>query len=520
MSTAFKTVESELRSLLRGDCLFDSETREKYSVASSWYKIQPIGVVFPKDEADVQKVIQFCFRENIAVIARGAGTGLAGQAVGMGIVLDFTQHMKRIREINPSSVDVEPGVVLNDLNDRLVPYNRFFPIDPVSGRLCSIGGMISTNAAGPHGVKYGSMKDHVESLTVVLSNGDLARITAPSGNHKEESPSLENIRTRLRETLIPNRAEILKAFPKVAKNSSGYNLRDAIVSDELDLRKIIVGSEGTLAIVVEATLRLAVPPKSRIGAVASFSSYESAVEATLIALTTDPTAIEIMDHTYVSHGRGFSEATERLILQDSVAVLYFEYEGESTEELRSKVSSLRSLVKSCNPLEFSILEKDQEQQALRNFREAVSKKINLDDSFGKSSFIEDVAVPLVNMPAYLSGLAAILKRNGIEFSAYGHAGTGNIHCGTFVDLKNPDHFSKIDRVASEVSDLAISLGGTLSGEHGDGFVRTPFLERQYGHEVYELFKSVKEAFDPQNIFNPGKIIGPQNATILHDVHFD
>ncbi|MEK6566222.1 MAG: FAD-binding oxidoreductase, partial [Bacteroidota bacterium] len=292
MSTAFKTVESELRSFLRGDCLFDSETREKYSVASSWYKIQPIGVVFPKDEADVQKVIHFCFRENIPVIARGAGTGLAGQAVGMGIVLDFTQHMKQIRGISPSSVDVEPGVVLNDLNDRLVPYNRFFPVDPVSGRLCTIGGMTSTNAAGPHGVKYGSMKDHVESLTVVLSNGDLARITAPSGNHKEESPSLENIRTRLKETLIPNRAEILKAFPKVAKNSSGYNLRDAIVSDELDLRKIIVGSEGTLAIVVEATLRLAVPPKSRIGAVASFSSYESAVEATLTALTTDPAAIE------------------------------------------------------------------------------------------------------------------------------------------------------------------------------------------------------------------------------------
>ncbi|MBF8248045.1 MAG: FAD linked oxidase domain protein, partial [Bacteroidetes bacterium] len=436
MSTAFKTVESELRSLIRGDCLFDSETREKYSVASSWYKIQPIGVVFPKDEADVQKVIQFCFRENIAVIARGAGTGLAGQAVGMGIVLDFTQHMKRIRGISPSSVDVEPGVVLNDLNDRLVPYNKFFPIDPVSGRLCTIGGMISTNAAGPHGVKYGAMKDHVESLTVVLSNGDLARIIARSENHQAENHSLENIRARLKETLIPNRAEILKAFPK-----------DAVDSDELDLRKIIVGSEGTLAIVVEATLRLAVPPKSRIGAVASFSSYESAVEATLIALTTDPAAIEIMDHTYVSHGRGFSEATERLILPGSVAVLYFEYEGDSADELRSKASSLRSLVKSCNPLEFSILEKDEEQQALRSFREAVSKKINLDDSFGKSSFIEDVAVPLVNMPAYLSGLAAILRRNGIEFSAYGHAGTGNIHCGTFVDLKNPDHFSKIDRVA-------------------------------------------------------------------------
>ena len=146
--------------------------------------------------------------------------------------------------------------------------------------------------------------------------------------------------------------------------------------------------------------------------------------------------------------------------------------------------------------------------------------MNFEDSFGKSSFIEDVAVPVLNMPAYISGLSTILGRYGIEFSAYGHAGAGNIHCGTFVDLKNPRHFNVIDRVASEVTDLAISLGGTLSGEHGDGFVRTPFLERLYGHEVYELFKLVKETFDPGNIFNPGKIIGPQNATILHDVHFD
>lgn len=517
MITAYKTVASELKSRLKGESFFDSAMRERYSTASSWYKITPVGVVFPKDAEDVQKVIQFCGENDISVIPRGGGTGLAGQAIGMGIVLDFSRSMNHFLKADAAGAEVEPGIILHDLNERLFADGRFFPVDPVSGKLCTIGGMISTNAAGPHGVKYGSMKDHVDSLTVVLSNGEIATISKTGFD--DPSPRSEAIQAQLAPLLLERRGLILERFPKVAKNSSGYNLYDAVKSGTLDFLKLLVGSEGTLAVVAGARLRTTAAPMVRLGAVAYFSDYASTVDATLRGLEIKPAALELMDKTYFTLGQGFSAATDVFIRLDAAAMLYFEFEGTTAEEARSSLSKLADALKGLKPLDFIVLENDAQRHNLFDLREAVSKKMNLEDTFGKTSFIEDVTVPVDKMPDYIAGLSAILGRYGIGFSAYGHAGTGNIHCGTFIDIKQNRHLSIIDAVASEVTDLTISLGGTLSGEHGDGFVRTPFLERLYGVEIYGLFKKVKEAFDPDNIFNPGKIIGPQNTSILHDINF-
>ncbi|MBI4428165.1 MAG: FAD-binding oxidoreductase [Ignavibacteriales bacterium] len=516
MTTTFESVELELRSLVKGDCFFDAQTREQYSRAASWYEILPVGVVFPKDEVDVQKVIQFCAENNISVIPRGGGTGLAGQAVGMGIVLDFTRHMKAIRGIRSSAVDVQPGVVLEDLNERLRLSQAYFPVDPVSGKLCTIGGMIATNAAGPHGVKYGSMKDHVESLRVVFADGTVADI---DGKPPLANSHLAGIFAVIETLLMPNKKRILRRFPNVAKNSSGYNLKDAVGGKTLDLRKLLVGSEGTLAVVVGARLKLSRLPQAHVGAVAHFSDYSSMVEATIRGLELHPSAIEVMDRTYFLLGEGFSPSTDALIDKKSTAMLYFEFEGDSEKDLEPALPRLTEVLKPCKPLSFSSLKSEEEMRNLFELREAVSKRLNLEDTFGKSSFIEDVAVPVHNMPLYIEELSRILSKFGIRFSIYGHAGSGNIHCGTFVDLKEPQQFRAIDRVAGEIADLAVSLGGTLSGEHGDGFVRTPFLERLYGTEVYALFGRVKEIFDPLNILNPGKIVGPQNISILHDISF-
>lgn len=520
MTTVFKTVESELRSLIKGDCLFDAKTREQYSRAASWYAILPVGVVFPRDERDVQKAIQFCAENNISVIPRGGGTGLAGQAVGMGIVLDFSRYMNSTRAVTPTSADVEPGIVLDELNQQLRERDVHFPVDPVSGKLCTIGGMISTNAAGPHGVKYGSTKDHVESLRIVFADGNIADVTDEAGsNSHQQSEKLSGMRSQIEALLLPHREHILRRFPNVTKNSSGYNLKDAVSGKSLDLRKLLVGSEGTLAVIVGARLRLSRLPKARIGAVAYFSDYALTVQATLRALELLPCAIEIMDKTYFLLGRGFSPSTDSLIDSDATTMLYFEFEGESNEELHECTARLAESLKPYHPIRLTVLKDKDEQRDLLELREAVSKRMNLEETFGKSSFIEDVAVPVVTMPEYISRLSEILKRYGIEFSIYGHAGSGNIHCGTFVDLRNRRQYHSIDLVATEVAEVVASLGGTLSGEHGDGFVRTPFLERMYGPEVYGLFKYVKELFDPQNILNPGKIVGPQHTSILHDISF-
>ena len=513
MVAPFASVEQDLKSLLEGECFFDTETRNRYSTAASWYKIQPIGVVFPRHTADVQAITRFCNENEIPIIPRGAGTGLAGQAVGMGIVLDFTQHMNTVLQVSEDTVEVQPGVILNQLNDRLVTSGKFFPVDPASGSLCTIGGMISTNAAGAHGLKYGATKDHIEHLSLVLSSGDAVAI----GASRVSQPALSVIEDNMRALLLPNKQLIDERFPKVAKNSSGYNLKETIGNNGIDLRKLLAGSEGTLALVTGATLKLSQLPSHRIGALAYFPDYESTVEATLQALEFQPTAIEILDRTYFSHGAGKNFETKNLLRQDAQTMLYFEFEGEDKQALPTTIEKLRKQLEALRPLGFVVLHSENDREAFWNMREEISKQINFSDIFGKASFIEDVTVPIKHLPAYFRGLRTVLSRYNIRYSAYGHAGAGNIHCATFVDLSNPEHYRAVDLIASEVTDLAISLGGTLSGEHGDGYVRTPFLERQYGPEIYRLFEEVKRIFDPKHILNPGKIIGKQHTTILHDL---
>jgi FAD/FMN-containing dehydrogenase len=516
MLAPFTSVETKLPSLIQGECFFDAETRDRYSTAASWYKIQPVGVVLPRDVTDIQAVVRYCAENEIPLIARGAGTGLAGQAVGMGIIIDFTRWMNHIEHVRHESATVQSGVILGLLNHHLASQGVFFPVDPASGSLCTIGGMIATNAAGAHGLKYGATKDNILSLDVVLSTGEVATISGPC-EQTDESSTLASITRELEALLLPRRDLIVSRFPRVAKNSSGYNLLDATAGKHLDLRKLLVGSEGTLALVVGATLKLMPLPRYRTGTLAYFVDYESTVEATMKALELQPAAIEILDRTYFSLGKGLQERVERLLRQEAQTMLYFEFEGDDQKEIEDQSVRLTAMLEDVHPLAVVTLNATMDRSAFWRLREEVSKQLNLSDTFGKSSFIEDVAVPVAALPQYVRGLSAILNRYGIRFSAYGHAGSGNIHCATFVDLTNPEHYRAIDRIASEVAELAISLGGTLSGEHGDGYVRTPFLERLYGEEVYQLFRDVKRIFDPQNIFNPGKIIGHQRTTILHDL---
>ncbi|MCI0705991.1 MAG: FAD-binding oxidoreductase [Ignavibacteriae bacterium] len=520
MIAPFTSIEHELKSLIEGECFFDRDTREQYSTAASWYKIQPIGVVFPKHIADVQAVARFCNENGIPIIPRGAGTGLAGQAVGMGIVLDFTRHLNGMIRRHDDVVVVQPGIVLKTLNDRLAGTGKFFPVDPASGSLCTIGGMISTNAAGARGLKYGATKDHIEHLSLVLANGEALTLN----DAFKPSPLRTRLEQQIAELLLPQKELIDSRFPDVAKNSSGYNLKETILHDgkqngnrQIDLRKLIVGSEGTLAIVIGAGLKLAPVPAHRTGALAYFSEYESTVEATVAVRSLDPAAIEILDQTYFSHGRGLGPMADTLLKQDALTMLYFEFEGANQEELEHAIERLKQRLLAFHPLDILVLKSEPERDAFWALREEISKRINFSDTFGKASFIEDITVPLQNLPSYFRGLRSILSQYGIRYSAYGHAGSGNIHCAAFVDLNNPEHYRAIDLIAADVNELAISLGGTLSGEHGDGFVRTPFLEQLYGAKIYGLFEEVKRIFDPSGILNPGKIIGKQHSTILHDL---
>ena len=512
-------IEQELRKRIKGECAFDEGTRDLYSTDSSWYKVIPVGVVSPANVEDVQTLVEYCAKNDIALIPRGAGTGLAGQAIGYGIIVDFSRLMNQVVSHTSDSVTVQPGVILASLNQHLGLHEKFFPIDPASSSLCTLGGMIATNAAGAHGIKYGATKDFVRELTVVLANGETARITRKPEVDASSNPYYSSIVETLSPLLTENKKLIRSRFPSVAKNSSGYNLLGAVSVSTIDFRRLIVGSEGTLAITVEAILDVVQVPKYKMGALVYLSSYEKTADATQLGLELNPAAIEILDHSYVSLVKGTSPEIDAIIHPDAKAMLYFEFEGDSKEELSQNIVRLNRTVSLSLPLKFTPLTTTQEIQSVWQLREEASRIINYVKSQGKTSFVEDVAVPLPRLSEYLKGLVNILSSNGIGFSMYGHAGTGNVHCAAFVDLKNLTHYKAVDTIASEVYDLAISLGGTFSGEHGDGFVRTPFLERLYGSEVYDLFRTVKNTFDPHNMLNPGKIIGPQNVSILHDLAF-
>ena len=512
-----RALEKDLKSLTKGGCFFDAATLEQFSSDESWYKINPIAVLQPRDASEVAAVTHYCYERELPLIPRGGATGLAGQAIGMGIILDFTRHMNSVKDSTDSTVTAEPGVVLRTLNEVLAGAGKYFPVDPASVSRCTLGGMIGTNAAGAHGVLHGAMKDHVQELTVILSNGESARVSQPQHTDGLRNPFLRQITDTLTPLLLKNRDVIARHFPDVRKNSSGYNLKDAVAADDLDLLKLIVGSEGTLATVVQAVLHIESVPPHRLGAIAYLSSYEQAMDATILALDYEPAAIEILDQTYVGLVRGLSPETDELIMEGAKVMLYFEFEGSSEDELRGSIVRLAGALSSVLPLRFLPLTHEEELRRLWKLREEASRVINTHTSSGKTSFVEDVAVPVRELPRYIKGLKSILEHHHIEFCLYGHAGSGNIHCATFVDLADLRHYRIIDTLASDIYELAISLGGTLSGEHGDGLVRTPFLERLYGPQVFNLFRTVKATFDPRNILNPGKIIGDQNTTILHDL---
>ncbi len=520
MYSIFATAEKELQRQIRGDVWFDVGTREEYSTATCMYKVMPVGVVAPKDVEDVQQVVRFCAKKDIAVIARGGATGLAGQAVGFGIILDFTKHMNRIATSSEedSSVTVEAGCILSDINTMLEPLGRFYPIDPQSAKHCTVGGTIATNAAGPHGLLYGSTKNQIKSLTAVLSNGDVITVN-PNEHESRLSSEAQRRFAGVKNILVHNRQMIEQHKPAVEKYSSGYNIFEALNGGEFDATRLLCGSEGTLAVITDAVLRVLPVPKAAIAAVAYFDSYKGTAEATQIARTFSPSAIELLDKSYTNVGRGLSAISDRFIDRDFQTMLVIEFEGDDHGTVRRQAHDLHEALKRAGSLrDWILLETEDERQSIWMVRETVSEHLNhLPSEQRKISTVEDGAVPLHNLPAYLAGLKEILDRNSIAFTLYGHAGMGHIHCTTLGEVETETGRKRIEQATQEVFDLIIELNGTLSAEHGDGFVRTPFLEHAFGHEVYHIFKEIKEILDPHNIFNPQKIIGTQDGLFLHDI---
>lgn len=507
-------LEKDLKKIIKGGVLFDDITRHIYSFGASIYKIKPKGVVLPKDKDDVIALVKYAGENNIPLTPRGACTSLAGQAVGGGIIIDFTKYMNRAIDYDGGGhIRVSPGMVYGNLSMLLAKFGKFFPPDPSSGGYCTIGGMIANNSGGPHSVKYGNTANWCEELEVVLSTGEPVRIKAGSKVNSLSEP--------LMRLFNDNEENIAKYAPKVKRNASGYNIYDALKDGYPDLVKLIAGSEGTLAIVTEATLKLADLPRFRAVILLFLKDMNGLTGVISELQKLKPSAIEFMDETFIKLARDAQPKLKEMLPAGSKGVFLVEFEEEGRAYCDKKIASLkhRLMEEAALISGLNIAQTPEEQERLWDVRRAAVPIMNrIKGKKRPIPFIEDAIVPPDRLDEFTAGAYAIFDKYSVDACVYGHAGDGNMHIRPLIDMKDKADLVKMNNMADDFYGMVLSLGGSASAEHGDGILRIPYLKKQFG-PLYAMFIRIKEIFDPKGIFNPGKKIGTYDS-ITHDLIYD
>ena len=506
-----------LRKLIEGDVLTDELNRTIYSCGASLYRIKPLGIVKPRHKMDVIKVVQYAGERKIPITPRGGGTSRAGNEIGEGILLDFCKYMNNILEFNQKEkwARVQPGLILGSLNKFLKPHRLFFPIDPSTKDHCTLGGMIANNSSGPHAVKYGATRDYVLSLEVVLSNGEVITtgpISLERRNTRKQRDSgvlEEKICRAVPDLLNRYQKALEEEMPFVMKNSSGYDLWRLKGEGSLDLTSLLVGSEGTLGIITEAKVRLMLLPGKTLGGLIYFDNLDHVGMATQMILEFSPTMVEIIERQILDLARK-QKAEMRPYLPEGIeALLFVEFEEKDEERLRQKFREVeQKLIRQEKmAVDLMVAKDDKDTVMLEKVRSISGPILNKIKGPKKPvAFIEDTAVHPSRLSEYIKGLRGLFKNYGVNASIYGHAGDGNLHLMVFLDLSQEDEVKKMVSLAEACYDFVFSLKGTISGEHGDGRLRTHYLKRQYPR-LYPAMIEVKNLFDPENLFNPGCIVG-------------
>jgi FAD/FMN-containing dehydrogenase/Fe-S oxidoreductase len=503
---------------LDGDVSFDEYTRHLFSRDASMYSITPVGVVFPRHAGDVAAAVTAAAEHGVPVIPRGAGTSLAGQTVGAGLVLDMSRHMNRIAEIDPDgrTALVEPGVVQDQLNRAAAPHGLMFGPDTSTSNRATIGGMIGNNSAGSGSIRYGMTIDHIRELDVVLADGSRARLDCPDEAEWERRatlPTLEGtIYRELPRILRANSDAIAEGFPDFWRRACGYRL-DRLMKDESrhDLAKFVTGSEGTLVITTQALVDLVPKPGRTVIAVGHFTSTPAAIAATEDALSCDPAAVELMDRMILDLSRKKIEyaALGTILEGDPEALLFVSFSGDDEAELLGRLDRLTALWKRHGHGYHTLRAVTPAQQgSLLKVRKA-GLGLLMAASEGTRrplAFVEDTAVDPVHLADYTKRFKEVLDRHGMRAGFYGHCSVGCLHVRPFVDLTDPGEVSSMRAVAEEIKDLVREYGGVNSSEHGDGLARSEFNREIFGDRLYEAMRQVKRVFDPSGILNPGKIV--------------
>ncbi|MBN2456586.1 MAG: FAD-binding protein [Sedimentisphaerales bacterium] len=516
-----KNFKKELRESVKGEVLFDKVTLGIYATDSSIYQITPVAVVLPKDEADVSAAVKIAVKYNVSILPRGGGTSLGGQAVGSSMVIDFSKYMNKILELDVENrwAKVQPGIILDELNAKLVEHKLFFAPDPATSSRATIGGMIGNNSSGTKSIVYGITCDHVLETKVLLSDGsivNLGEISFEQQNHKigsAESSSVESkIAAGLKEIIDASRSEIEARYSKLMRRVHGYNLDRFIQKDRWNLAKLIVGSEGTLGIVLQARLNLEPIPLHKVLCVAHFSELLEAVRSVTPILKHKPSAVEILDADVILQARknlGIAPLCS-FIQGEPQAILIVEFFGDTAEQAQQKAEQLAvELESKKRGYAWPVITEPTEQAKVWTVRKnGLGLMLGIKSARKPTPFIEDSCVPVEVLPEYIEQVLDFCRRRGVPVAMYAHASVGTIHIRPFLNLKKPQDIDNLKVIASFALSLVKKYGGSLSGEHGDGRTRSPFLEMFYGKQICDAFRAVKDLFDPAGLMNPGIIVDP------------
>lgn len=512
-------IQDDLRGLIAGEVRCDDAFLQLFAGDASIYEIKPLAVVYPRSTADVAACVQYAGDKHLPVHARGAGTGLAGESLGPGLILDFSTHLRRVIRIDEDRVRVQPGVVHERLNSVLRPLGRLFGPDPASSSVTTLGSMLAIDAAGSRWLAYGSARRCVQSLQIVLADGqvlEVGREPLADGLSTSSIPRKRDLVNQLA-SLLKNNAELIRQNqPKSPLNHCGYNLTDVLGDDYVDVARLLVGSEGTLALITEALLSTDRLPRHRGVALLLFDSLEKAARTVLDVLPLKPSACDLMDRRHLSLARETEPRFEQLIPAEAEAVLLIEQEGDDPLEVRARLQQMVNEVWQQKRLAFGARQafEDEETDLFWHLVDRIKPALyRVKGPSRPVPIVEDMAVAPESLPDFLVRMQNVLKHNQVTASLFCHAGHGQLHVQPFLDLTNADDVERMRRLTGELYQEVFAVGGTVSGEHACGLSRTAFVRQQAG-PLYDVFCAVKQIFDPQNILNPGKIIGDAEVDLI------
>ena len=520
---------SVLKRSIEGDFLESAFDLGRYATDASIYQLMPKAVVVPKTVEDAREVIYFAKKNGFSVLARGGGTSQNGQTVNKSIVIDNSKYLNKVLDFDPisRSCTVEPGIVLDELNRFLKPHGLFFPVDVSTSSRATIGGMVGNNSAGGRSIRYGIMRDNVNSIDAITSNAELARF----GMMPEHTFGLDEVLPELLNLGINNRFEIERRFPKVLRRVGGYNL-DALLegtlskrpgsnaaTSDINLAHLIVGSEGTLNYSSAIELKLSPLPAAKIMALCHFSSFYSAMDAAQHIVGLNPMTVELIDETMVSLARTiplFKSTVEDYVKGNPAAILVVEFSEETWSGNLSKVDQLKEIMvaifsenlKKCKTDQgIVVIEPLVEQNRISEMRKSgLNIMMSMKSDAKPVSFVEDCAVPLPHLADYTQGLTDIFKKHGTHGTWYAHASVGCLHVRPILNMKIGSDVAKMRAIALEAFELVKKFSGSHSGEHGDGISRSEFNPVMFGDKLNTAFMTLKKILDPSDLFNPGKIV--------------